>query len=37
MARRVIGALLGLYLIAAVIGRGLEAGGLSRCGCGSDC
>jgi hypothetical protein len=37
MARRVSGAVLGLYLTVAIIGRLLETIGVSRCGCADDC
>lgn len=34
---RVVRALLGLYLLAALVGRLLEALGLARCDCARDC
>ncbi|WP_426566099.1 hypothetical protein ACPPVT_05925 [Angustibacter sp. McL0619] len=35
--RRALGLLLGLYLLAAVVGRVLETAGVSTCGCSADC
>lgn len=37
MARRLVGGLIGLYLLFAVIGRFVEGMGAVRCGCAADC
>ena len=37
MVTRVVGGLLGLYLLFALIGRFVEAMGAVRCGCAADC
>jgi hypothetical protein len=35
--KRVVGSLLGLYLLFALIGRFVEGMGAVRCGCRDDC
>jgi hypothetical protein len=37
MLRRIVGSLIGLFLLFAVIGRFVEEMGAVRCGCGADC
>ncbi len=35
--KRITGMLVGLYLVAASVGKALEAAGVARCGCSAIC